>query len=159
MMSIGGINLVEFVFWPIFLFASVGVYAELGLIFLIAEFVAIVGSFLFGSVENRNKLRMFLRIGGVLCALTWFSRMWIEGVLLLALLTIISSFLHEMVVVPFNTLAFDKVVKKKYLSEYVVFRGIMTGIGRLIVLGVVSVSLNVKSSFIVSGLMYLTYLI
>jgi hypothetical protein len=64
-----------------------------------------------------------------------------------------------MVVVPFNTLAFDKVVKKKYLSEYVVFRGIMTGIGRLIVLGVVSVSLNVKSSFIVSGLMYLTYLI
>ncbi len=159
MMSIGGVNIVEFVFWPIFLFAALGVYAEMGLIFLIAEFAAIVGSFLFGSVENRGRLRMILRIGGVLCALTWFSRMWIEGVLLLALLTIISSFLHEMVTVPFNTLAFDNVVKKKYLSEYVVFRGFMTGIGRLIVLGAVTVFLNVKASFVISGLMYLTYLI
>ena len=157
--SIGGIGIVEAVFWPIFLFAAVGMYAEMGLIFLIAEFTALAGAFLFGSVENRKSLRRTLRIGGFLCALTWLSRIYFEGALILALLTIISSFLHEMVEVPFNTLAFDNVVKKKYLSEYVVFRGFMTGIGRLIVLALVAISLNVKSSFLASAVMYLSYMI
>ncbi len=158
MVSIGSIGIVEAVFWPIFLFAAVKIYAEMGLIFLIAEFTALAGSFLFGSVENRGKLRKILRIGGFLCALTWLSRIYFEGAVILALLTILSSFLHEMVEVPFNTLAFDRMIKKKYLSEYVVFRGFMTGIGRLIVLAIMGIFLNLKASFLTSALMYLAYI-
>jgi len=158
LVAMGGNNAVERVFWPIFLFAVIGVYAKMGLVFFIAEIGAFAGAFWFGSYTNRKLMVKILKWGGFLCSLTWFARVAFEGVLILSILTILTAFLSEMVNVPFNTLTFDREVRRKYLSEYVVFRNLMFSIGWLVALGVVSIFENYISSFITSGIMYAIFL-
>ncbi len=154
----GGIMITEIVFWPIFLFSVVGLFAELGLIFFIAEFGAFLGSFYLGTIKNRKELAIIIRWGAFLCASIWLARTLIDGVLILSILTILGATLHEMIEVPFNTATYDRVAKKKYLGEYVIYRGIMMGVGRLFVLGLLSLSGSMVTSFLTTAAMYLTYL-
>lgn len=156
--SFGATNIAEMVFWPVFLFSVVNVYTEFGLIFLIAEFCAFIGSFIFGSVENRKKLLWIMRIGGILCSLVWLSRVFFVGAVAIAAITILGAFLHGSVEIPFNTLEYDRVVKKKYLAEFVVFRHIIEGLGRLAILGIMNIFLDFNAAWISSAVMYLAYL-
>jgi MFS family permease len=158
LMAIGSNNISEMVFWPVFLFSAVKIYAEMGLIFFVAELTALGGSFVIGATENREKLGKILRVGALLSAILWFSRTFFVGALVLSLLTVIGALIHEMIEVPYNTLAFDKFVRKKYLSEYVVYRGIMTGIGRLFVLAVISLSASLAPGFWATALVELVHL-
>tara|TARA_Y100000310_G_scaffold342637_1_gene446715 strand:- start:16116 stop:17183 length:1068 start_codon:yes stop_codon:yes gene_type:complete len=159
LVSIGGINMVDMVFWPMFLFVAIGTYAELGLIFFIAAFAAFVASFYFGAFENRGELMKVLKWGALFYAVTWFARASFKGALVMSMVTIIGAFAHEMVEVPFNTLNFDRLVRKKYLSEYVVYRGIMTGVGRLIILGIIALFLEYSPSFLAAGVLSLGFLL
>jgi len=158
LVALGGTNIVELVFWPLFFFSVLEGYTVLGMIFFIAEFAAFLSSFFIGAIENREKLQRILKWGAVLCAITWFSRVLFYGVFIFSLLTVLTALLSEMIHVPLSTLQFDEVTRKKYLSEYVIFRGVMINLGRLLVLGVISIFLTFNSSFITSGLMFLVYL-
>ena len=157
-MAFGVNNIVELVFWPVFLFSVVNAYTSFGLIFLIAELAALVGAIWLGSIENRNKLLKILRIGGVLCSLIWLSRIFITGALILAAVTIVGAFLHNLVEIPFNTLEYDRIIKKRYLAEFVVFRGILESIGRIVLLGILAIFMHYNAAFITSAVMYLTFL-
>ena len=157
-MAFGVNNIVELVFWPVFLFSVVNAYTSFGLIFFMAELSALVGAIWIGSIENRNKLLKILRIGGVLCALIWLSRVFVTGAMVLAAVTIVSAFLHNLVEIPFNTLEYDRIIKKRYLAEFVVFRGILESIGRIILLGILAIFMHYNAAFITSAIMYLAFL-
>ena len=159
LLAFGATNIVELVFWPVFLFSVVSVYTSFGLIFLIAEFGSFIGAIWLGSIEDRGKLAKILRIGGILCAIIWLSRVFFTGAVILAAVTIIGAFLHNLVEIPFNTLEYDKYVKKKYLVEFVVFRGIITSLGRIVLLGILSIFMHYNAAFITSSVMYLTFLL
>lgn len=159
MLAFGATNIVELVFWPVFLFSVIGTYTSFGAIFLVAEFGSLMGAMWLGTIENRNTLLKLLRIGGVLCALIWLSRVFFTGALMLAGITILGAFLHDFVEIPFNTLAFDDFIKKKYLAEFVVFKSILEESGRIILLGILAIFLHYNAAFITSALMYLTYLL
>lgn len=158
MLAFGATNIVELVFWPVFLFSVVNIYTSFGLIFLIAEFGAFVSAVWLGSIEDRKKLLKILRIGGILCAIIWLSRIFFTGAVILAAITIIGAFLHNLVEIPFNTLEYDKYVRKRYLAEFVVFRGILESLGRIILLGVLAIFMHYNAAFITSAIMYLTFL-
>lgn len=157
-LAFGATGIVELVFWPVFLFSVVNAYTSFGLIFFIAEFVSLLGAMWIGSIENRKKLLKILRIGGLLCSLIWLSRIYFTGALILAIITIAGAFLHGLVEIPFNTLEYDKLRKKRYLAEFVVFRGILESIGRMILLGIMMAFMHYNAAFLTSALMYLTYL-
>lgn len=158
MLAFGATNIVELVFWPVFLFSIVNIYTSFGLIFLIAEFGSFVGAVWLGSIEDRKKLLKILRIGGILCAIIWLSRVFFTGALILAAITVIGAFFHNLVEIPFNTLEYDKYVRKKYLAELVVFRGVLESIGRVVLLGVLAIFMHYNAAFITSAMMYLTFL-
>ncbi|MBT4577411.1 MFS transporter [Candidatus Woesearchaeota archaeon] len=158
MFAFGATNTVELVFWPVFLFSVVNAYTSFGLIFLIAEFGSLLGAMWLGSIEDRNKLLKILRIGGILCSFIWLSRVFLTGAIVLAAVTIVGAFLHNLVEIPFNTLEYDRFVKKKYLAEFVVFRGILESVGRIVLLGILAIFMHYNAAFLTSSLMYLTYL-
>jgi MFS family permease len=158
LMALGGANIAEMVFWPVFLFSTINVYAKMGLVFFVAELSSFFGSFFFGAVENRQRLLRLLKWGAGISVIIWISRIFFEGALLLATVTVIGAFLHSMIEVPFDTLAYDSYKRRKYLSESVIYKLIMMNVGKLIILGVILAFGNLAPSFVMVGLMELLHL-
>jgi len=158
MMALGSAHMAEMVFWPVFLFSAIGIYAKMGLVFFVAELSSFFGSFYFGSVENRKRLLIMLKWGAGISVFVWISRIWFESAMMLAMVTVLGAFLHSMIEVPADTIIFDRFKRKKHISESVVYRLIMMNIGRLVVLAVILIAGELAPAFVVTGVMELFHL-
>jgi len=149
----------EWVFWPIFLFSVLGVYAKMGFVFTLAALASAISAFYFGIKSRKKDYKKIIRPGGVLHSLSWVCRGLFNGSMILSFFTVLGAFANMMILVPFSAMQFDRVSRKKYLVEYFVYRSLMITIGKCIVLVIIAVFLNYKLSFLVTGALGLLHLI
>ncbi len=121
---------VEGIIWPIFIYFALGSLISVGFVKLIISVGAITFTLFVGRFYDTRSKYFFLKLGGLLYAVVWFSRIYFEGQISLYVLSLMAGFLIIMIDIPFNAIFYEKASGEKDSDEFIVFREIPTVIGR-----------------------------
>ncbi len=153
----GAQHMAEGVLWPLFVFAILKTYTNLGLLGSAMGAVIALVTHLVGRMSDRYNRKNILYVGGIVYSLTWLVRHLFASIGYVFGLTIFAGFAYTFVHTPLEIVTYDKAEKK--IVETLVFRELAINVGRIAVLLVVILTGKIVSGFFFSAAMGIGYLL
>jgi len=145
------------VVWPIFIFSILKGYFSLGLVVTITGLFTSLLSVYIGKLSDKIGKRKFIRLGTLLDSSTWLIRGFSATVFQVYLINIATG-LTSIFFLPFDALTYSKANRGKRV-EYLVFREIFLGLGRVVILLVFLLTSSYFATFVVTGLAEFLFLL
>jgi len=142
----GVLQLVGAVFWPIFIYLTLGSIVSLGVIISLTSLFLIIFMVYIGDLADRKKEKT-LRAGIFLHAPTWIARLFFLTPFGLLIMNFLGSLTAAMITVPFNKIIYEKARKTKNIANYFIFREFHLGIGRAIILIIATITQSITWMF------------
>lgn len=144
---------IEGIVWPIFIYISLKSIISVGWVASFASFGTIVFTLFIGRFYDRKSKYLFLKLGGLLYALLWLTRIYWDMPLFLFGASLLAGFFALMIGIPFNAIFYDKAAEHKDPDEFIVFRETPKFIGRIFIWGLMIILVNeFVLAFILAGL-------
>ncbi|MBR9683131.1 MFS transporter, partial [Candidatus Woesearchaeota archaeon] len=149
------------VLWPMFIFAILKTYTNLGILGSAIGAVTSIMVLLVGRASDKVGKRKVIRVGVGLTSVTWFIRHLVINVSQVFGVSIFAGLAQILVGVPFNALEYDKAEQRKrgHLAEFFVWREMFICVGRVLVLLVVLLTGKFVYGFILTGFGNFSYLL
>lgn len=159
-MSDGFVNLVQNVFWPLFIFSILQEqYRAMGLLTALILLVSVILHLFIGSLLDNWKKAKVLHIGVTVNASAWFFKALVSSGLQIFLV----STYHALAIIilhnSFNTMIYERTADQgHYIDEYTVLREMADGFGRIVGLVLIFLLLllfPLQAVFVLAGLVAL----
>lgn len=148
----------EKIIWPIFVFLTLKDVVSVGIIGALLGAGIVVFTLFIGRISGKAGKGKLLRVGGVLLALVWFSRIYVTSPLTMYLLTFAAGLFTVLVAVPIDTITYTK-AKEINIYEFLVVRELAVNLGRAILVIAALLMANIfLVSFSIAGLGSLLFL-
>ena len=146
-MADGAENMVGVVIWPIFLFQLLnGEYLSVGILSSVIMLISVFLQLLVGKSVDKGNSKSLLKIGSALYSIGWVVKIFVTTALQVFLASIYHNFALILLRTPFDAIMFEKNADKgSYVDEYTVLRELALGIGRLLMIVVLFLLLNIAS--------------
>jgi MFS family permease len=144
------------IFWPIFIFMILGSYLSLGWYATIVTLIVGIVGYVFGVIADKFGKGLMIKIFAPFEAIFWIMRVFVSGVLGVFVFGALGNIAGSGIDVPLLAKTYNK---KEHIAAFVFFREFSIRIGELICLGVVMVLGTLTSSFILTGVSSLVYLL
>tara|TARA_Y100000310_G_scaffold159627_1_gene159281 strand:- start:42490 stop:43614 length:1125 start_codon:yes stop_codon:yes gene_type:complete len=131
----GASRTIELNFWPLFIFILLKDFLVVGYAGSLLFIAVIFTTYLSASYTDSNKKYLFMKIGSVLYAGSWFIRTIVKTFSNLLGATFFTGIAQTILVIPFASVFYNKLGKKK-TTEYMVFREIFTALGGVFILSI-----------------------
>ncbi|MCB9802899.1 MFS transporter [Candidatus Nomurabacteria bacterium] len=159
-MSDGLVNLVNGVFWPLFIFSILNEkYQVMGLLTAGILFFGLVLRLFIGNLLDRWQKRKMVKVGAALNASAWFLKTLVVSGLQVFLVSTYHALALIVLQTSLNTLVYEKAADRgHYIDEYTVIKEMSDGAGRvfgLVLVAILLLFLPVQASFVVAGVMAL----
>ncbi len=145
----GVIGVVAGIFWPVFIFLSLGKVLSLGIIISITAVVGVIFLFFVGKLSDKHKKKV-LKAGIFSHSSSWITRIFFLTPFGIFINNLYSSFSYSLINLPFAKIIFSKSKESKDSSTYFLYREINLLIGRVIILLFVIFTENLLWTFILS---------
>ncbi len=136
----------EGVLWPLFIFIILGSYIALGLAGSLLAGVSAGLLWLVGKYSDHAGKRRIARWATLLDSLAWAARAFVATPLQVFAVTIFAAITHGIRESPLGALEFDKAGGQ--VAEYFVSREIFICLGRILLLGLILLSMNLAGGFL-----------
>ncbi len=143
-------------FWPIFIFAILGSYLSLGWYATIVTFIIGILGYIAGIVADKYGKSLMIRISAPFEALFWIIRVFVSSVFGVFVIGALGNISGLGIDIPLLAKTYTK---KEQIAAFVFLREISLRIGELICLVFVLVIGSISSSFILTGVSSLVYLL
>ncbi|MBT7553228.1 MFS transporter [bacterium] len=155
-MSDGLVNIVNKIFWPLFIFSILDEkYAAMGLLTAGILLIGMVLRLFIGNLLDRWHKHKLLRIGAALNASAWFLKTIVISGFHIFLVSTYHALALIILKTSLQTLVYEKAADRgHYVDEYTVIKEMAGSFGRvlgLILLAVLLLFLPMQSSFVVAG--------
>ena len=143
------------VLWPLFIFVILGSYLSLGTYGTVVTVVVGVFTLILGKWSDEGKRGILLRIFSILHSVVWFGKVFVTSVLGVFGLGTFASIAGYGIYVPLLAKSYGMAKKEKV--SYLLMRELAYGVGRLSVLLLVLVTLNLKLGFLLTSVVWLGF--
>jgi len=155
-MSDGLVNIINSVFWPLFIFTILDEqYQVMGLLTSGVILVGIVLRLFIGNLLDRWQKYKLVRVGVALNATAWFLKTLVVSGLHVFLVSTYHAFALIILRTSLDTLVYEKAADRgHYIDEYTVIKEISINMGRVIGLAgliILLLFLPMQASFVVAG--------
>jgi len=146
-MADGAENMVGVVIWPVFLFQLLnGEYLSVGILSSVIMLMSVVLQLIIGKSVDKGNSRSLLKIGTALYSIGWVIKVFVSTALQVFLVSVYHNFALILLRTPFDAIMFEKNADQgTYVDEYTVLRELALGIGRLLMILVLFLLLNIAS--------------
>ena len=149
--GVGMRYMIILVFWPLFVFLTLGTYLSLGIIATISTLIGAVFTFFVGKICDKYDKRVLTRIGAFIHGIVFFFRGTVVGFISVLFVDTLSALSGTLGDVATDARFYDK-ANEISRPAYVVFRECSLTIGRVLVLLCILITGAIASSFILGGL-------
>jgi len=146
-------NMTGLVFWPLFIFSILGSYLTLGSYGTVVTTIVGLFTLAFGKWSDEGKRRLLLRLFSFIFSIVWFLKIFVVNVVGVFTLGIFSNIAGYGVYVPMLAKSFSMTRKEKV--SYMFFRELSLGLGRIVALLLVLITVNLKVGFILSAVVWM----
>ncbi len=138
---------------PIFIFLLLGQYISLGIIASFSAMGSITIGYMVGKL-SKNEIRenKMIKYGSLFHSLGWFLLLFVKTFIQITVVNIYLAMSFILIEIPHHTLMYTKAKKRKRPMEYIVYREMAMGFGRLLSLVVILLTGKLIIGFILSGL-------
>lgn len=146
-MADGAENMVGVMIWPVFLFQLLnGQYLSVGILSSVIMLVSIFVQMGVGRLVDKGNRNSMLKIGTALYSLGWIFKIFVTTALQVFIASIYHNFALILLRTPFDSIMYEKHADQgSYVDEYTVLREIALGIGRVLMIAVLFLLLNIAS--------------
>ncbi|MBR9704538.1 MFS transporter [Candidatus Pacearchaeota archaeon] len=127
------ISEVEGIIWPIFVFVILGNLVSVGLIGTLVAVGTVAFTLFIGKISDNKGANHLLKIGGLLYAILWILRIYIDFPLFLYIISIFAGFLFLVIEVPFQRITYNKAAEEKDMDEFILFKELPAFLGRALI--------------------------
>ncbi|MFC1801383.1 MFS transporter [Nanoarchaeota archaeon] len=152
----GAQTMAEGVLWPLFVFAILKSYTNLGLLGSAMSAVIAMVTYLVGRLSDKYDRGSILTLGGIIYSISWLVRTLFSSIGYVFGLTIFAGFAHAFVQTPLESMAYNKA--EKNIVEMLVFREFALNLGRIAVLLAVIISGQFLTGFLTAAGLGVGYL-
>ncbi len=155
--AIGVKNMVESVFWPIFIFTILGfLYVSMGSLFTVLSGVNLIVTYIASKLADKFNKRKLIKWFAIPNSFVWLIMMFVRTKLELFGATFLANFTIIGADLPYMALTYNKTRKR---IDYLIFREMGLCIGRILVLILVLLSGSLLSSFFYAAFASLGYIL
>jgi YQGE family putative transporter len=143
----GAENWIGGVLWPIFIWQLLeGRYLQVGILTSVITAIAVILNLAMGDYTDRFNKRKLMRAGSILYSLGWIAKMFVTTAFQLFIASTYHSFALILLRTPFSALIYEKAADSgHFLDEYSMLREMYLQFGRIIVMIIILILLNVLS--------------
>ncbi len=161
LLAIGFRQIADFILWPVFLFSVLGLYLSLGIVFTLGMLLMGIMNIFIGEYIKKKGKKATTKthhIGCILHACSWFLRVLAKAPTPISAFTIIGMVSTPIIDVPFNTLFFNKNMRRGKALEVAVHRNMSYSLGMVIILIFMLIFESFISSFVFAGVSSLLHI-
>ncbi len=137
--------------WPLFLFIILDSFLDIGIIFTITLFLSLISTVYISKVSDKKSKKPVLKLGVALNSFGWIIRLFFRSVVFITGITFFYGVSATMMGLPFAAITYDNTNKRNRL-EYLTFREICFGLGRLVLFSLFFIFISFKLSFVLAAL-------
>ncbi len=158
---LGGLYIADGIMWPIFIFVSFKDMISVGLSSTIAGIGVSIFILVLGKISDKFNRNKIIKIGGLLYAIMWFSRLFVSNVYEVMIISFLTGLISTLITLPLFS-EFSIFAKKRNIVASVACREIWLNIGRVISLLAIIImasQLQFQFTFVLAGVLSLLFLL
>jgi MFS family permease len=151
-------NIVQVLFWPLFIFIALnGRYSDIGIISGLAIFVTIIIRYFVGKLlDNKKTMNSTLNITSELTSFSWIFRFFAFNPFTVFLSDTFFKVTNGIQAMSFTKIYYDHTsIEFNHADEYVVLRDLALNIGRLLMIivgGAIAILFGIKYTFLIAAI-------
>ncbi|MBU4503040.1 MAG: MFS transporter [Nanoarchaeota archaeon] len=146
----GIVNYTETVIWVIFIFITLKSFIALGMLATLLIICTTVLTFIIGRLSDVMDKRKIMRAGIFSTSIIWFLKTLADSFFLFTIVNTLFGIAFTFLSVPYMALFYNKAAKT-HPAEFVIFREVALGLGRITILAFIMLSGSFIGSFIIAG--------
>ena len=154
--SFGAKGMVAGIFFPIFVFSILGLYAVMGSLFTFLGLLNLAIIYFMGKLTDVFSKSKLVKIFSIFNSIIWVVKIFVKTKMELIGVAALSSSTDIAVSLPYTAIMYDKCKKN---IDYLIFREVGLSIGRIIVLLLVLATGSLLSSFLYAAIASLGYML
>lgn len=154
--GVGAKGIVAGVFFPIFVYSILGLYAVMGSLFTLLGVVNLGVIYIVSKLTDVFSKRKLIRWFAIFNSIIWIVKIFVKTKLELIGVAVLSGSSDLAVNLPYTAIVYDKCNKN---VDYLIFREMGLSVGRIIVLLLVLVTGSILSSFLYASIAGLGYML
>ena len=148
------------VVFPLYIFLILGKYISLGAIASLTSLGSIIVGFFVGRLsKNEKREKLMFKYGSLFNSVGIFFMMIVKTFIQIAVVNVYLAISLIFVEIPHYSLVYEKARKEKNLIEYLTYREIMIGFGRLMGAVIILIVGKLSYGFIISGIATMSWVL